>query len=87
VEDSKSNATKLEYLGLTTHRPDGHPRLSSRGYQVMDGRCRWILGPGGKRLFWLPPQWRSHESKMMWGGQFLASLQKEPPEVVILELD
>jgi len=46
VEDSGSDVTELEYLGLTTHRPDGFPWKSSRGYQVVDGR--WILSPGGK---------------------------------------
>jgi len=85
VEDTTSDATKLEYLGLTTHRPDGFPWQSSRGYQVMDGR--WILSPSGKRLFWLPPEWRSHRWRRMWGKRFLALLHEELPEGVILELE
>jgi len=85
VENSKSDITELEYLGSTTHQPDGPPWQFSRGYQVTDGQC--ILGPSGKRLFWLPPQWRSYESQRMWGGRFLALLHGELPEAVILELE
>jgi len=85
VEDSKSDITELEYLGSTTHQLDGHPWRSSRGYQVTDGQ--WMLGPSGKRLFLLPPQWRSYESRRMWGGRFLALLHGELPEAVILELE
>jgi len=85
VEDSKSDIIKLERLGSTDHRPDGFPWQSSRGYQLMDGR--WILSPGGKRLFWLPPQWRSDERQRMWGRRFLALLPGQLPEAVILELE
>jgi len=85
VEDTESDATELEYLGSTTHLPDGFPRESPRGYQVVDGR--WILSPGGKRLFWLPPEWRSHEWRRMWDKRFLALLHDELPEAVILELE
>ena len=85
VEDSKSDATELEYLGSTTHRPDGPPSRSSRGYQVTEGW--WILGPSRKRLLWLPPQWRSGERQRMWGKLFLALLHSGLPEVVILELE
>jgi len=85
VKDTESDAIELEYLGSTTHLPDGFPRESSCGYEVVDGR--WILNPGGKRLFWLPPQWRSHEWQRMWGKRFLALLHDELPEAVVLELE
>jgi len=85
VEDSKSDVTELEYLGSTTHRSDGFPWQSSCGYQVMDGR--WILGPSGKRLFWLPPQCGSYEWDRRWVRRFLALSHSELPEAVILELE
>jgi len=85
VEDSKSDVTGLEYLGSTRYRPDGPPWQSSRGYQVRD--AQWILSPSGKRLFWLPPRWRSYEWQRRWGGRFLALLGYELPEAVILELE
>jgi len=85
VEDSKSDITELEYLGSTTHQADGPPWQSSCGYQVTGGW--WILGPSGKRLFWLPPQWRSYEWKRMWGRRFVVFLDYELPEAVILELE
>jgi len=85
VENSESGVTELKYLGSTTQRPDGFPRPSSRGYQVMDDR--WVVNPSEKRLFWLPLQWRSGEWERTWGKQFLALLQHELPEAVILELE
>jgi len=85
VEGSESDVTELEYLGSTMHKPDGSPWKSSRGYQVTDDQ--WILSPSGKRLFWLPPQWRSYEWPGRWGGRFLALSHSELPEAVILELE
>jgi len=85
VEDSKSDFIELEYLGSTTHRPDGPTWQSSHGYQVTDDW--WILGPSGKRLFWLPPQWRSGELRRKWGKRFVALLHNELREAVILELE
>jgi len=85
VEDSKSDVTELEHLGSTEHQPDGPPSRSSRGYQITDDQ--WILSPSGKRLFWLPPQWRGLNMKQVWGKRFLALLGGKLPEAVILELE
>jgi len=85
VEDSKSDITELEYLGSTTHRPDESPSRSSCGYQITDDE--WILSPSGKRLFWLPPQWRGWDMQEVWGKRFLALLGCKLPEAVILELE
>ena len=86
VEDSESDGTRLEHLDSTTRPPDGFPwRPSPSGYSVKDGR--WLLSPSGKRLLWLPPHWRSDGWNRMWGGRFLALLDRELPEPVILELD
>ena len=85
VEDRKPGVTELDYLGYVTRRPDGSTLQCSRGYQIMDDR--WILSPSGKRLLWLPPQWRSDEWRRRWGRRFLALLHSELPEAVILELE
>ena len=85
VRDSESNGTTLERLDPTAHQPDGFPWRPSRGYSVKDDR--WILSPSGKRLLWLPPHWRSDGWNRMWDGRFLALLDRELPEPVILELE
>ena len=83
VEDGESNVTELEHLGSTLHPPDKFP-WRPRDYSVKDGR--WVLGPSGKRLLWLPPRWRSEGWDRMWSGRFLVLLDRELPEPVILEL-
>ena len=65
--------------------PEGCPWASSQGYQVTDDW--WILGPGGKRLFMLPPSWCSDTENRIWKGQFLALLQEGLSELVILEVE
>ena len=88
IEGSGSGATEVEDLGSTTHQPVGPPWQSSCGYQVTDDW--WIISSSGKRLLWLPPDWRSyypHRTDRVWNGQFLALLHRELPEAVILELE
>ena len=85
VEDSESNGTRLEHLDTTLRPPDGFPWQPSRGYSVKEDL--WVLSPSGKRLMWLPPHWRSGGWNRMWGGRFLAFLDRELPEPVILELE
>ena len=64
--------------------PSGSPWRSSRGYKVInDG---WLVDPDGKRLFLLPPPWRSCPERRVWNGKFLALLHRELPQPVILEL-
>jgi len=84
VEDGKSGLTELQYLGSTTYIPDGYPWRPSRGYMIPDGR--WVVKSDGTRLLWLPPRWRSYRWDLMWGGRFLALLDCELPEPIILEL-
>ena len=86
VEDSESSVTKLEYLGPTTHPPDGFPWNSSRGYRVTIDNQK-ILSPSGKLLLWLPPHLQSSKGQRMWAGRFLVSLHRGLPEPVILELE
>jgi len=86
VEDRESGITKLEHLGLTTHRPKGLP-WQPRGYQVAEDD-QWILSSStGKKLFWLPPRWRSYRRCEVWGRRFLALVHDGLPEAVILELE
>ena len=85
VEDGESGVTKLEPLEPTTYPSGGVPCRSSRGYQVTDDW--WVVSPSGKRLLWLPHDWRSHETFRRWSGRFLGLLHRELPEAVILELD
>ena len=64
----------------------GCPWGSSRGYRVTDEG--WILGAEKKRLLMLPPLWQSRSRlDRVWNEKFLALLQGELPEVVILELE
>ena len=85
VEDTEPDVTELEHRESTTHPPDGFPWRPSRGYSILDGR--WALSSSKKRLLWLPPHWRSDGWNRMWSGRFLALLDCELPEPVILELD
>jgi len=85
VKDSESGVTKLEPLGPTAYPSGGVPCRSSRGYRVTDDW--WVVSPSGKRLLWLPHDWRSGETSRRWNGRFLGLLHHELPEAVILELD
>ena len=85
VGDGESDLTELEHQESTTQPPDGFPWRPSRNYSVTDGR--WVLSSSRKRLLWLPPHWRSDGWNRMWGGRFLALLDHEQPEPVILELE
>ena len=64
--------------------PCGSPWKPSLGCTVTnDG---WLIGPKGKRLFLLPPPWRSYAAQRLWNGQFLALLHGSLPQAVILDL-
>jgi len=85
VKDSESGITKLELVGPTIQPSGGNPWRSSRGYRVTDDW--WVVSPSGKRLLWLPHDWRSSEMNRKWSERFLGLLHGELPEAVILELD
>ena len=86
VEDSESNNTQLDQLGNYEEPQSGFPWHSSHGYQVMDDG--WVLSSKGKRLLWLPPQWRSAvKVERKWSGKYLALLHRRLLEAVILELE
>ena len=64
--------------------PEGFPWASSHGYWVTNDW--WVLAPDRRRLFMLPPPWRSKTILRVWKGQFLALLHGGLSEPVILEL-
>jgi len=61
---------------------DGHFPL---GYHIRDG-FEWAEDPRGKKLLWLPPDWRT---KCMvdarWDGDFLALVKTSHPEPLIIK--
>ena len=85
VKDEISGTIKLEYLRIMRPLVD-FPWLSSCGYQITnDG---WVFSSNGRRLLWLPHQWRSDQKvKRKWSERILALLYDELPEFVILELE
>ena len=84
VRDSKSNNTRLKYLGSFRVPSQRFPCQSSYGHQVTDNG--WILNSSGKQLLWLPQHWRSDDGDRIWGGPFLGLIHSGLPEAVILEL-
>ena len=56
----------------------------SHGFEVTEDG--WVICPDGKRLFMLPPPWRSKGNQRIWHGQFLALLHATLPQPIILDL-
>ena len=83
-EHRNYHAPGLERLYRIRRPVGGFPWDPPRGYQVMDDG--WILSPSGRRLLWLPPHWQVNRAHSAWGGQFLALLDPQLPEIVILEV-
>ena len=84
IKDSKSTITKLEHLGSTKCPPGKLPWQCPPSYKITDG---WIFHSSGKQLLWLPPHWWPGQYDRVWGGQFLALLNNNLPEVLILDLE
>jgi len=60
-------------------------RFPPPGYRIRLG-AGWVEGPGGRRLLWLPPNWRTmHMAEAMWDGNFLALVDSRHPEPIIIE--
>ena len=85
VKDGESGVTRLEHLESTKDNPPRElPWRCPPSYKVTDG---WILHSNGKRLLRLPPHWWPRWYDVVWGGQFLALLNSNLPEILILELE
>ena len=82
IEDSESDAIRLEGIGLTADPPGGFPWKPHSYVATDDG---WVLSPGGKRILWLPRS-RSSTTHKTWNGRFLALLHPVLQEPVLLEL-
>jgi len=60
-------------------------RFPPPGYRIWVG-SGWVEGPGGKKLLWLPPNWRTERmTEAMWDGNFLALVGGHHPEPIIIE--
>ena len=85
VKENGSNAITLKRLKKDAEVLCSFPWLSSYGYQVTnDG---WILGSGGKCLFWLPHHWRPDRVfERVWSRKSLAVWNRNSSEPYILEM-
>ena len=55
------------------------------GYRIRVG-SGWVEGPGGRKLLWLPPNWRTEQMfDAIWDGNFLALVNGRHPEPMIIE--
>ena len=62
----------------------GH-QYSPYGYYI-GTEFKWVEGPGGKKLLWLPPNWREdNELGVRWEGNFLALVNGYHPKPIIIE--
>jgi hypothetical protein len=84
IKDNEFNPPELMLLGRWQSIPKKSPWKSYHDYQVMDDG--WLLSSSGKRLLWMPHNWRSSKMSRVWSEHFLALLHSGLPEVMILEL-
>ena len=60
-------------------------RFPPPGYRIRVG-SGWVEGSGGRKLLWLPPNWRTKRmTEAMWDGNFLALVNDRHPEPIIIE--
>jgi len=82
TEDWRSAEVTKELLEDGWSRDSNFP---PPGYRLRVG-SRWVEGPGGRKLLWLPPNWRTgHMTEAMWDGHFLALVDDRHPEPIIIE--
>lgn len=84
VKDRKSRIARLERQAPTKDPPKRLPWNSARDYEVTEDG--WVLGPGRRRLVWLPRRWRLDEFSRRWSGHYLALLHRALSEAVVLDL-
>lgn len=62
----------------------GHQH-SPYGYHVGTG-FKWVEGPGGRKLLWLPPNWREDNGLgVRWEGSFLVLVNGYHPKPIIIK--
>jgi len=60
-------------------------RVSPYGYHIGE-RSQWVKDHRGKKLLWLPPNWRINGWKeFRWDGNFLALLHEHHKEPIVIE--
>ena len=60
--------------------------LFSHGYHIGGSSGQWIVDPRGRKLLWLPPNWRAKcWEDVRWNGNFLALVDGYRPEPIIIE--
>ena len=58
---------------------------SSCGYSC-GINSKWVMDPQGRKILWLPPNWRFNTwREARWDGDFLALLHEYHPEPIIIE--
>jgi len=60
--------------------------LFSHGYHIGSGFGQWIVDPRGRKLLWLPPNWRAkHWDSVRWNGNFLTLVGGHHPEPIVIQ--
>jgi len=88
---SDANFLQFEVVGdrLTNVTEQGLPWVSPHqslcGYCIVD-ESRWVEGPEGRKILWLPPSWRENNQwRVRWEGSFLALLSGHHPKPIIIK--
>ena len=78
------------YMGFTAVDPVNGQIIfnrSSHGYHIRT-YSGWVTDSRGRNLLWLPPSWRANsQSYMRWDGVFLALLNGNHPEPIIIKFN
>jgi len=78
VGDHLTNVTEQGFSWVSPHQ-------SLCGYCIVD-KSKWVEGPGGRKLLWLPPSWRENSLwRVRWEGSFLALLSGHHPKPIIIK--
>ena len=60
--------------------------LFSCGCSIGIGSMGWVVDPNGKKLLWLPPNWRAKNVEdVRWNGNFLAFLHSHHPDPIVVQ--
>jgi len=82
MEDWRSTEVTKELLEDGWSRDS---RFPPPGYRIRVG-SGWVEGPGGRKLLWLPPNWRTGwMTDAMWDGDFLALVNERHLEPIIIK--
>ena len=78
VGDQLVDVTRQGLLQVT-HQHSPH------GYSIGE-EFKWVEGPGGRKLLWLPPSWREANGPgVRWEGSFLVLVNGYHPKPIIID--